>query len=269
LPEIAKRWSMAVSDLEDYALDEMLQLSVFVVDLPAESGIWEGAQRVLHDLPILTGPQPLPRSSLLEVFRDGQAEVRAFRTEEPSTYLHIRTDVPGVVVRRDDLIVTREERDRFETEHAATSAPAAPPTAAENWHNDDFTRVLFGGAWHKFGKKQAAVLRLLKASREKGEPWCEAQQLLTEAKANSLRLVDLFRHKPVWRQLIEANGNGGYRMNVTMLSPEPGRVRLFRRSGAATRVRVFPRPVQASEHAAQARVQRERAMGSAAVWQRG
>ena len=35
LAEVAKRWSMAVSDLEDYALDEMLQLAVFVVDLPA------------------------------------------------------------------------------------------------------------------------------------------------------------------------------------------------------------------------------------------
>ena len=269
LAEVAKCWSMAVSDLEDYALDEMLQLSVFVVDLPAESGIREGTQRVLHDLPILTGPQPLPRSSLLGVFRDGQAEVRAFRTEQPSTYLHIRTDVPGMIVRRDDLIVTREERDRFENEHGTTSAPAGPTATAENWHNEDFTRVLFGGVWHRFGKKQAAVLRLLQAAREKGEPWCEAQQLLTEAKANSLRLVDLFRHKPVWRQLVEANGNGGYRLNVTMLSPEFRRIRLFRRSGTATWPRVFPRPLQASDHAAQTRVRRERAHAPAAGWQRG
>jgi hypothetical protein len=269
LADVAERWSIKPTDVEDYALDEMLQLSVFVVDLPAESGTWEGAQRVLHDLPILTGPQPLPRSSLLEVFRDGQAEVRAFHTGQPSTYLHIRTDLPGTIVRRDDLIVTREERDRFENEHAATSAPAAQPTAAENWHNEDFTRVLFGGVWHRFGMKQAAVLRLLKASREKGEPWCEAQQLLTEAKANSLRLVDLFRHKPVWRQLVEANGNGGYRLNVTMLSPESRRVRLFRLSGTATRPKVFSRTLQAHEYAAQTKVHRERALGSAAVWQRG
>jgi hypothetical protein len=268
MADVAERWSVKPTDLEDYALDELLQLSVFVVDLPAEAGTWEGGQSALHDLPILNGPQPLLRSSLLEVFRDGQAEVRTFRTEQPNTYLRIRSDVPSTVVRRDDCIVTREERDRFENEHAATSTPAAPLATAENWHNEDFTRVLFGGTWHKFGKKQAAVLQLLKAAHEKGEPWREAQQLLTEAKADSMRLVDLFRHKPVWRQLVETNGNGGYRLNMAMLSPEQRRIRLFRRSGTATRARVVPRPL-ASEYRTQSRVWREPALAPAEGWRRG
>src|SRR5215831_1867435 len=106
MAEVAERWSAKTTDLEGYALDEMLQLSVFVVDLPAEAGTWEDGQRVLHDAPVLNGPQPLMRSSLLEVFREGQAEVKAFRTEQPYTYLVVGRDVPAVVVRRDDLIVT-------------------------------------------------------------------------------------------------------------------------------------------------------------------
>src|SRR5262245_49116284 len=100
---------MAVSDLEDYALDEMLQLAVFVVDLPAEMGTWEadGPRESIsvQDLPILNGPQALLRSSLLAIFRDGQAQVRAFRYPQPNTYLHLRSDVAAIVVRRDDLIV--------------------------------------------------------------------------------------------------------------------------------------------------------------------
>ena len=144
MADVAGRWSVKPTDLEDYALDEMLQLSVFVVDLPAEAGTWEGSQSVLHDLPILNGPQPLLRSTLLEVFRDGQAEVRAFRPQQPSTYLHIRSDVPSMIVRRDDLIVTREERDRFEREHGSFSAPDALPIA-EISHNEDFTKVHVAG----------------------------------------------------------------------------------------------------------------------------
>jgi len=35
--EVAKRWAMPLSDIEDYALDDMLQLAVFVVDIPAEA----------------------------------------------------------------------------------------------------------------------------------------------------------------------------------------------------------------------------------------
>ncbi len=171
LAEVAKRWSMAVSDLEDYALDEMLQLAVFVVDLPAEMGSWEGnGQREcfsVQDLPILNGPQALLRSSLLAIFRDGQAEVRAFRYQQPNTYLHIRSDVAAIVVRRDDLIVTREERDRFEREHAATSAPDEPPPRhGELLTTRTLPSVLCSPAtWHSFGPEAGRGAASLKACR--------------------------------------------------------------------------------------------------------
>ena len=92
IAEVAKRWAMPLSDIEDYALDEMLQLAVFVVDIPAETGSWEsveggGESRLLQDLPILNGPQPLLRASLLEIFREGQAEVRIMRVVSGATPL--------------------------------------------------------------------------------------------------------------------------------------------------------------------------------------
>jgi hypothetical protein len=234
LAEVATRWSMAVSDLEDYALDEMLQLAVFVVDLPAEMGSWEadGTRECVsvQDLPILNGPQELLRSSLLTIFRDGQAEVRAFRQQEPKTYLHVRFDVSGILVRRDDLIVTREERDRFEREHGATSAPEPLPVA-EISHNDDFTKVCVAGEWHSFGPKQAAVLRLLKLASEADDPWRDGKRLLGDVGATTLRVADLFKRRPVWRQLVQADGKGSYRFAVTALSPERRRIRLFRGAG--------------------------------------
>ena len=41
IADVAKRWNMPLSDIEDYALDEVLQLAVFVVDVPAEANGWE------------------------------------------------------------------------------------------------------------------------------------------------------------------------------------------------------------------------------------
>jgi hypothetical protein len=38
LVEVAERWNVSVAALEDYALDERLQLSVLVVGLAAEQG---------------------------------------------------------------------------------------------------------------------------------------------------------------------------------------------------------------------------------------
>jgi len=234
LADIATRWSVTVGDLQDYALDEVLQLAAFVVDLPAEMGSWEGngpgEGPVVQDLPILNGPQPLLRSSLLAIFRDGQAEVRAFRCQRPNTYLHIGSGVAAIVVRRDDLLMTREERDRFEREHGAASAPE-PLVVAEISHNDDFSKVCVAGQWHSFGPKQAAVLRLLKLASEADDPWRDGKRLLADIGSTTLRLADLFKRRPVWRQLVQADGKGSYRFTATALSPERRRIRLFRSAG--------------------------------------
>jgi hypothetical protein len=231
IADVAKRWSMSLSDIEDYALDEVLQLSVFVVDVPAEANGWELGDdnvRSPQGMLFVNGPQPLVRSSLLEIFRVGQAEVRSFRTARPNQYIHLKSGTPAVIVRREDLILTREERDRFERDHAVATA-AGKPVTTDVWHSDDFTRVRVASEWHSFGPKQAAVLRLLKAASESENPWFDGKRLLEEADASTMRLIDLFKRKPAWRQMIEADGKGRYRLNIDLLSPERRRIRFYRR----------------------------------------
>ena len=229
IPEVAQRWSIPPSDVEDYALDEMLQLAVFVVGLPAEAGTWESCGdstfSIAEDLPILNGPQPLFRNSLLEIFREGHTLVRAFRTDRADTYLHVAARAQPVIVRRDELIITREERDRFELEFEFKPAPTG------NWHNEDFTRVRIDTEWETLGSKQAAVIQRLKEAGETGEPWCDGKRLLEEAGSDTLRLVDLFKRKPVWRHLVATDGKGRYRLNAVFLSSERRKIRLFRKSG--------------------------------------
>jgi len=237
IAEVAQRWSIPLTDIEDYALDEQLELAVFVVDMPAQAGSWEkggpgeGHVSSLEELPILNGPQPLLRGSLLEIFRDGRSDVRAFRTTTPNSFLHIASDAPAMTVRREELIVTLAERDRFEHDHGSTSAPSAAPPASDIWHSEDFTNVRVANEWHSFGPKQAGVLRLLKVAGESDNPWRDGKRLLDEADAATMRLIDLFKRKPAWRQLVQADGKGRYRLNPDLLSQERRRVRLFRKSG--------------------------------------
>ena len=106
IADVAKRWNLPLSDIEDYALDEVLQLSVFVVDMPAETNGWElgdNNARSPQGMLFVTGPQPLQRASLLEIFRAGQGEVRSFRTERPNQYIYLKSGAPAVIVRREDL----------------------------------------------------------------------------------------------------------------------------------------------------------------------
>jgi hypothetical protein len=232
IADVAKRWNMPLSDIEDYALDEVLQLSVFVVDVPVEANGWELGDenfRSPQGMLFVNGPQPLLRRSLLEIFRTGQAEVRSFPTELPNKYVHVRSGVPAVIARREDLILTCEERDRFEHDHAVQT-DAGKPATTDVWHSDDFSRVRVAREWHSFGPKQAAVLRLLKTASDSDNPWLDGKRLLDEADAATMRLIDLFKRKPAWRQMILADGKGRYRLNIDLLSPERRRIRFYRRS---------------------------------------
>ena len=97
-------------------------------------------------------------------------------------------------------------------------------------HNDDFTKVRVSGEWHSFGPKQAAVLRLLKIASGTDDPWRDGKRLLDDVGSTTVRIADLFKRRPVWRQLVQANGKGSYRFAAAALSTER-RIRLFRRTG--------------------------------------
>lgn len=230
IADVAQRWNMPLSDIEDYALDEVLQLSAFVVDMPAETNGWELGDdnvRSPQGMLFVNGPQPLQRASLLEIFRVGQTEVRSFRTERPNQCIYLKSGAPAVIVRREDLILTRQERDRFERDHAVAIEPgkSAP---SEVWHSEDFGRVRVANEWHDFGPKQAAVLRLLKAASDTENPWLDGKRLLEEADAATMRLIDLFKRKAIWRQLVIADGKGRYQLNIEFLAPERRKVRFYR-----------------------------------------
>jgi hypothetical protein len=198
IADVAERWSMSPSDIEDYALDEILQLSVLVVDLPVEADGWELGElnvRSPQGMLFINGPQPLLRASLLDIFRNGHAEVRSFATQAPRKHVHLRPGTPPVIVRREDLILTHAERDRLEGEHAVVT-DVGKPSSNDVWHSEDFSRVRLGRDWHSFGPKQAAVLRILKSASESDNPWMDGKRLLDEADAATMRLIDLFKRKP-------------------------------------------------------------------------
>jgi hypothetical protein len=152
----------------------------------------------------------------------------------PDTYLHIRSDVTALTVRRDDLIVTREERDRFEHEHGAVSVPETL-AVAEISHNEDFTKVCVAGEWHSFEPKQAAVLRLLKLASDSDDPWRDGKRLLGDIGSTTLRIADLSKRRSVWRQLVQADGRGSYRLHTSVVPSGRRRIRLFRRSSSVVK----------------------------------
>lgn len=219
LPEILARWAMPEADLAYLAENDLLRLSVRVFGVPVEFGDYEEAgegQRVA--LPWERGPfdglLDLYARDVFQVFRDGAVGVRHFLTPR-AHYARVWSDPDHLLVRAVDLVLRREERDRFEAASgfavrrtaAETCAPAGAFQASADYHD-----VTCSGHRFRMGAIQAQVVRALHEAARAGEPWQSGKTILAMAGSRSLKMADVFKSQTHWRTLIESNGRGAYRL---------------------------------------------------------
>ena len=115
--EIAERWGLTAGDIEDYALDEQLELSVLMVGVAVEEGVplpsGDGGKPTMSEGQImLNGPQRLLRVSLLEIVRNGQAEIHRFGPAQPGGFLSM-TSRPGLTINYPKNGERRQPRESF------------------------------------------------------------------------------------------------------------------------------------------------------------
>ncbi|MBP7003518.1 hypothetical protein [Amaricoccus sp.] len=114
-----------------------------------------------------------------------------------------------VAVRPRDLLVREDERRRFEAE-------VLPTLRVETTDFGDFTDFWHHGRRYRFTPTQAKVLRFLHDAALSGCPWQSGKAVLAAVGSHSLKLGDLFKRRPEWRDLVEGNGCGLYRLALTM-----------------------------------------------------
>lgn len=219
LPEILARWAMPEADFAYLAENDLLRLSVRVFSVPVEFGDYEETgDGQLASLPWERGPfdglLDLYARDVFHVFRDGAVDVRHFRTPR-AHYARVWSDSGHLLVRSIDLLLRREERDRFEAESgfaarrtaAVAGAPAGSFQASADYHD-----VICSGHRFRMGAIQAQVVRALHEAAKAGEPWQSGKEILAVAGSRSLKMADVFKSQTHWRALIESNGRGAYRL---------------------------------------------------------
>jgi hypothetical protein len=233
LSEIAERWSVRMEDLSCYALDGLLEISVMVVGVRVEVGTFEEAGNGWSRVPafeeVLYGPQPVVAADLWPVFRNGAGVLEKLKPRTPNGFVAF-----GEALRIElrDLLVTRQERDRFEAEHGiSVPEPNGGQEESAFRHNWDYSEVVLSGEVFRLGILQAQVVRLLHEASRGESPWVSGKLLLYGAGAQTCRLVDLFKGKPNWRSLIVSDGSGRYRLNLPERPVARVRHRAYRRFG--------------------------------------
>jgi hypothetical protein len=216
LEEIEERWQLPHRDIVYLAENGLLTLSVRLFNVRLESGEFEDFgngrwNRIPTDQRWFSGLQDLRAHDAFRMFRDGQARIDQFAAPAGG-YCELLEPTENLTIRIADVVVRREERDRVESRHGLVRAGA--PRGPVFQQLNDYSEVRLCGLVVKLGSVQSRVVKQLHRAALTGEPWCHGKALLHAAGSACTRLADLFKSQRHWRQLIESDRRGRYRLRL-------------------------------------------------------
>ena len=216
LEEIGERWELPRRDLAYLAENGLLKVSLRLYGLHIEYGWYEQADdgqwfSILEEQTWFQGLKDLRPCDVYKIFHEGSTLVQAFAVPEPE-YCRILQSEGGILVRRQELVVRREERDRIEALYGLGGTPRTDERVF--YHRPDFSEVTQGNRIFRLGPIQAQAVRILYEAADTPSPWRNGKQILTEAGSSCTRMADLFKTQPDWRRLIQSDRRGNYRLNT-------------------------------------------------------
>ncbi len=227
LAELQAAWDMPDQDVYYFAMAGQLKLTFIVHDIEVSSPLPLIAFRNRKIDRSYSGILDLKVGDADTILRTGSAEVWAF--EMPNgDHGHLVSVDDKILVRREELLVTDDQREHVEQNILKLHEPVAPPVCAEMEYSWDYRRVQLGGATFSLGPKQARIVGLLHRAHMEGEPWRTGRQLLDHAGSSADRVRDLFKSQSDWTKLIVSDGRGLYRLAIPTPSSdfEPSQLRL-------------------------------------------
>lgn len=210
IEELVDEWCVCYSKLRKWLVEGRLRSHVFipVLTVYTVSGREKSATQLEH----FQGFVPVTKESCLRLFRYGELTIREFQSFCGECFYRLPDSSQDIRTCIDDLVVLGSERERFEAEfnlQEPDEGNLCNPISA-----GDFASLRCDREIHYFGEKQAHVLHALYAASKSDNPWVSGKQLLYQAGSRCFTLSNLFKHKPVWRQIIESNRKGSYRMKM-------------------------------------------------------
>ena len=217
LDEIQAQLRLSRGDVIYLVENGLLKASVRVWHALIEEGEYDLAAdgqtfRLSTDQRRFSGLLDLRPQDAYRLLRDQTALINAFDAPE-GEYLVVLRPEDGIEVRLDDLIVRRDERDRFER----TQRPAPPKLNGHAFKVvGDYKEVIVAGRSFHLGACQAEEVRLLHEAAKTQEPWRYGKAVLAAAGSSCTRMADLFKSQRHWRELIASDGRGHYRLAIPL-----------------------------------------------------
>ena len=110
-------------------------------------------------------------------------------------------------------MILHAQKTHFEEEHGIHAKGSNAISSVSEYFDPSFRSMRWKGATHYFGSMQSEILRLLYDGAHRGEPWQNGKQMLHQVGSQSFTLTNVFQGKPVWKEIVESDGLGYYRLS--------------------------------------------------------
>lgn len=223
LEEITDRWNATISDLQYYGENGILEFCIreqrILVSLFEYIQKDQGLHKVQKTKRYMPEPQPIHSVDVFRIFtaEDKKVIIKRFKPRAPLEFMKIWEE-NGLPVSKSDLVITRDERNRFEEKHNIIPFESDAPEIFS--YRNHYTDVKIMGERHKLGPVQANIVRELHQASNSLNPWLYGKTLLDRAGSKSIRLSGIFNHHKNWRDIICSDGRGRYRLNVPFVDPD-------------------------------------------------
>ncbi|PZP83555.1 MAG: hypothetical protein DI582_10800 [Azospirillum brasilense] len=217
-----ERWGISQDDVYYAIENDLLRVCIYLPLRFVERGVIKDNKFIFERHEHKHGFIAVRSEDFRLICSKGSAKLRIFhsiRTEGHILRLAMEPPQPSVLVRVHDLIVLREDRQKFEETYdirprETTVYPATPGIDGTFRYSNDYRHVTMDNQEFHLGDVQARIVGLLHEAACSRSPWVHGKILLYDSGAKTTRMRDLFKLKKHWEHLLNSNERGYYRLNL-------------------------------------------------------
>jgi len=236
LEVIEKGWDITHDEVMYAVENGMLPVCVWLPICFVERGRANGSEFTILSRDHCEGLVRLRPKDCHMLFQRGRITLSHFLPTRDRDYSDIRIapepSQPPLEVCVRDLLVINEHRSVFDAEHDIRNDDALPlfdPPKLDSQplngkhgrsrpsrfkHSNHYRHIVCCEEDFHLGNIQAKVVERLHDAFEKGEPWVYGKVILHDVGSQCHRMRDVFKSQPQWRDLIESDGKGHYRLRA-------------------------------------------------------
>lgn len=213
LLQLAERWDIGLSHIQHYVETGKLASVCWLDRCAVEYGKWKKTTlgyELFEPLSMdwFKGFVGVTADDARLAFRKGSMVQPVFYSLQEKSYVMKLVRQEDFTLSSKDICVLKSEVVHFES-HILKQ----PHAKTQEFYLEGQT-LKVGNKTYRLGEIQAKVIKQLKEVAETDNPWLHGKRLLQLANSESMQLKNIFRHQKRWRDWIESDRRGFYRLKV-------------------------------------------------------